>query len=95
VFKFCDDLDHRLDIEILSGFVTIGIYGKWLTMIRQLAALVRRALAEVCTVPVLLVIHCSLSKFSDRRTAAAKAPPSAGDSSERLGLPGLVGRAVE
>ena len=44
------------------AFVIIGRYGKWLTdinlllvMIRQMAALVRRALAEVCTVLVLLV----------------------------------------
>jgi len=48
---------------LFSRFVTIGRYGKWLTginlllmLIRQMAALVRRALAEVCTVPVLLVI---------------------------------------
>jgi len=42
---------------LLSEFVTIGRYGKWLTLIliRQMAALVRRALAEVSTVPVLLV----------------------------------------
>jgi len=46
-----------------SGFVPIGRYGKWLTdinllviLIRHMATLVRRALAEVCTVPVLLVI---------------------------------------
>jgi len=39
-----------------DSFVTIGRYGKWLTdinllliLIRQMAALVRRALAEVCT----------------------------------------------
>jgi len=47
---------------LFSGFVTIGRYGKWSTdinllliLIRQMPALVRRALAEVCTVPVLLV----------------------------------------
>jgi len=47
---------------LFSGFVNIGRYGKWLTdlnlllmLIRQMAALVRRALAEVYTVPVLLV----------------------------------------
>ena len=47
---------------LLSGFVTIGRYGKWLTdinlllvLIRQMAALITRALAEVCTVSVLLV----------------------------------------
>jgi len=48
---------------LFSGFVIIGRYGKWLTdinllliLIREMAALVRRALAEVCTVPVLLVL---------------------------------------
>jgi len=47
---------------LFSGFVTIGRYEKWLTeidllliLIRQMATLVRRALAEVCTLPVLLV----------------------------------------
>ena len=46
----------------VSGFVTIGRYEKSLTdinllliLICQMAALVRRALAELCTVPVLLV----------------------------------------
>ena len=50
---------------LFCGFVTIGRYGKWLTginllliLIRQTAALVRRALAEVCTVPVFLVEAC-------------------------------------
>jgi len=45
---------------LFSGFDTIGRYGKWLTdinvlliLIHQMAALARRALAEVCTVPVL------------------------------------------
>jgi len=49
--NFGGDPDHRLDIEIVSVFVTIGRYGKWLTdinllliLIRQMAALVRRAL---------------------------------------------------
>ena len=49
---------------LFSGFVTTGRYGKWLThinllliLIHQIAALVRRALAEVCTVPVLSLIH--------------------------------------
>jgi len=43
---------------LFSGFVTIGRYGKWLTdinllliLIRQMTALVRHALAEVCTFP--------------------------------------------
>jgi len=46
---------------LLSGFITIGRYRKWLTdinlmfiLIRQMAALVRRAV--VCTVQVLLVM---------------------------------------
>jgi len=50
---------------LFSGFVTIERYGKWLAdmnllliLIRQMVALVRRALAEVCTVPVLLGFHC-------------------------------------
>jgi len=50
---------------LFSGFVTIGRYGKWSTDIQlllilirhQMAALVRRASAEVCTIPVLLVIE--------------------------------------
>ena len=48
--------------DCFFGFVTTGRYRKWLTdinllliLIRQMAALVRRALVEVCTVPVLLV----------------------------------------
>jgi len=62
---FGGDLVHRLDTGIVSGFVTIGRYGKWLTdinvlfiLIRQMAALVRHALADICTVPVLLVHFC-------------------------------------
>ena len=53
-----------------SGFVTVGRYGKWLTdinqlliLIRQTSALVRRALAEVCTVAVLLVLFLDLDCF--------------------------------
>ena len=48
---------------MFSGFVTIVRYRKWLSdinlllgLIHQMAALVRRALEEVCTVPVLLVV---------------------------------------
>jgi len=48
---------------LFSGLVAIGRYVKWLTgidrlliLIRQMVALVGRALAEVCTVPVLLAI---------------------------------------
>ena len=46
---------------LFSGLVTTGRYGKWLTDINlllilthQKAALIRRALAEVFTVPLLL-----------------------------------------
>ena len=49
---------------LFSEFVTIARYRKWLMdihllliVIRQMAALVRRALVEVCTVPVLLGKH--------------------------------------
>jgi len=48
---------------LFSGFITIGKYRKWLVdinllliLIRQMVALVRRALAEVYTDPVLLVL---------------------------------------
>ena len=58
--NFGGDPENRLDTGIISGFITIGRYGKWLTdinlllmLIRQMAALVRRALAEVRIVPVL------------------------------------------
>jgi len=62
---------------LFSGFVTIGRYGKWLLtdiyllliLIRQMAALVRGALAEVCTVPVLLVI---IILFCPRKTREEK-----------------------
>jgi len=47
---------------LFSGFVTNGRHGKslrdinlLLMLIHQMVALVRRALVEVCTVPVLLV----------------------------------------
>jgi len=66
---------------LFSGFVTIGRYGKWLTdtklliiLIRQMAALVRRALAEVCTVPVLLVfsgIWCRRQQQLFRRVTSS------------------------
>jgi len=60
--NFGGDPDHRLDTGLISAFVTIGRYGKWLTddsfiLFRQMAALVRRAFAEACSVPVLLVIY--------------------------------------
>jgi len=62
LLNFGGDPDHRMDTGIVFGFVANGRYGKWLTdinlllmLIRQMVALVRRALADVCTVPVLLV----------------------------------------
>jgi len=67
--NFDGDADHCLDTiqGLFSVFVIIGRYGKWSTdinllliLIRQMAALVRRTLAEVCTVPVLLVFAMSL-----------------------------------
>jgi len=54
---------------LFSGFITIGRYGKWLTdinlllmLIRQMAALVRRALAEVRTVAALQQLQTSAAK---------------------------------
>jgi len=42
---------------LFSGFVSIEVVnGRSFILIRQMAALVRQALAEVCTVPVLVVI---------------------------------------
>jgi len=64
--NFSGDPDHRQDTEIVFRihYGTIGRYGKWLTdinllliLIRHMAALLRHALVEVCTVPVLLVIN--------------------------------------
>ena len=60
--NFGGDPVYHLDTGIVSGFDIIGKHGKWLRdvnllliLIRQMAALVRRALAEECTVPVVLV----------------------------------------
>jgi len=56
---------------LFSGFVTNERYGKWLTdinllliLIRQMVVLVRRALAEVCT------MHCPSASSLFRHTAA-------------------------
>ena len=62
--NFGNDPDHRLDTRIIFRIRHYReIYWKWLTdinllliLIRQMTELVRRNLAEVCTVPVLLVI---------------------------------------
>jgi len=73
--NFGGDPDHRL-----AAGIVLRIHHYWeirkvvnghnllLIMIRQMAALVRRALAEVCTVPVLLVIITPHRRF----TALAK-----------------------
>ena len=56
--------DHRLDTGIVLRIRHYWAYGKWLTdinqlliLIRQMAALVRHALAEVCTLAVLLITY--------------------------------------
>jgi len=59
--NFIGDPDHRLDTGIVYR-TRYGRYGKWLLkdinllviLNRQMAVMVRCALAEVCTVPVLL-----------------------------------------
>jgi len=60
--NFADEPDRCLVQGLFSGFVTTRRYGKRLTdtnllliLICQMVALVRCALVEVCTVPVLLV----------------------------------------
>jgi len=58
---FGDDPDHRLDIAIVFRIhhyweIRKVVNGHSFILIRQMAALVRRALAEVCIVPVLLVL---------------------------------------
>jgi len=39
--NFGGNADHRLDTGIVSGFVTTGRYGKWLTDINLLLILIR------------------------------------------------------
>jgi len=64
---------------LFSGFVTIRRFGKWLSMdinlllilIRQTTALVGRALAEVCNVPVLLVSSVISSGVATKAHAVA------------------------
>jgi len=58
--NFGGDPDHRLDRGIVFQIrhyweIRKVSNGHSFILIRQMAALVRRALAEVCTVPVLLV----------------------------------------
>jgi len=60
--NFGGDPDHRLDTGIVFRIrhyweIRKVVNGHSFILICQMAALVRRALAEVCTVPVLLVYH--------------------------------------
>jgi len=57
--NFGGDPDHRLDTGIVfrirhyrEMWKVVNVYS--FILVRQMAALVRRALAEVCTVPMLL-----------------------------------------
>jgi len=59
--NFGGDPDHRLDTEIVFRIrhyweIRKVVKGQSIILIRQMAALVRRALAEICTVQVLLVV---------------------------------------
>ena len=59
--NFGGNLDHRLDTEIVSLIRNCWEIRKvvnWhsFILIRQMAALVRRALVEVCTIPVFSLI---------------------------------------
>jgi len=64
--NFDGDPDHRLDTGIVFRIfhyweIRKAVNGHSFITIRQMAALVRRALAEVCTVPVLLVITANIT----------------------------------
>jgi len=59
--NFGGDPDHRLDTGIVCRIrhyweIRKVVNGHSIILIRQMATLVRRALAEVCIVPVLVVI---------------------------------------
>ena len=59
--NFGDDPDYRLDTGIVFRIryyweIRTVVNGHSFILIRQMTALVRRALAEVCTVPVLIVL---------------------------------------
>jgi len=63
------DASSRLDTGIVFWIrhyweIRKVVNGYSFILIRQIAALVRRALAEVCTVPVLLVVICSYHYIS-------------------------------
>jgi len=66
--NFGGDPDHRLDTGIVFRIrhyweIRNVINGHSFILIRQTAALVRRALAEVCNVPVLLVYSYHVFTF--------------------------------
>ena len=59
--NFGGDPDYRLDTGIVFRIryyweIRTVVNGHSFILIRQMTALVRRALAEVCTVPVLIVL---------------------------------------
>ena len=74
--NFDGDADHRLDIGIVFW---IGHYwkirkvvnGYSFILIRQMAALIRRALAEVCIVPVFLLVCDTLTDAGERAAVVA------------------------
>jgi len=68
LLNFDGDLDHRLDTGIvfhICHYWEIGkvVNGHSFILIRQMAALIRRALAEVCIVSVLLVRDVRILRF--------------------------------
>jgi len=58
--NFVDDPDHRLDTGIVFRIRHYWEIRQVVNGHRQMVALVRRALAEVCTVAVLLVLNIIL-----------------------------------
>jgi len=63
--NFGSNLDHRLDTGIVFQIHHYSEIRKVFNrhsfiFIHQMVALVRRALVEVCTVPLLLVFECSV-----------------------------------
>jgi len=67
--NFGGDPDHRLHTGIVFRIrhyweIRKAINGHSLVLIHQMAALVRRSLAEVCTVPLLLVYTVALRRFA-------------------------------
>jgi len=67
--NFGGDPDHRLHTGIVFRIrhyweIRKAVTGHSFLLIRHMAALVRRALAEVCTVPLLLVYTVSLRRFA-------------------------------